>query len=148
MAEFAISGVSVAVATICTNPLDVIKTRLQLQVSTGIDIVKNEGALALWKGLPPAVVRGLTYGGLRLGLYSPIKSMLVGEECKQHGGGGGAILTKILAGSMSGGIAAVATSPTELVKGWTANYARLGPQTVVTFIVNEKVRFWLGVDSL
>lgn len=43
---------------------------------TGADIVNREGVTALWKGLPPALTRGFVYGGLRLGLYSPIKQFL------------------------------------------------------------------------
>ena len=38
-----------------------------LQLQTGVNIVKNEGFLALYSGLGPAIGRGLFYGGqLRL----------------------------------------------------------------------------------
>jgi hypothetical protein len=66
----------------------------KLQVGTASSLMRNEGVLALWKGLPPAVARGLFYGGLRLGLYSPIKKALqegskplsmVGKASVQHG---------------------------------------------------------------
>lgn len=30
---------------------------------TGIVLVKQEGMLALWSGLPPALARGFLYGG-------------------------------------------------------------------------------------
>lgn len=50
-----------------------------LQVSTAKTVVHYEGPRALWKGLTPAVARGLFYGGLRLGLYAPIKKVI------QHG---------------------------------------------------------------
>jgi hypothetical protein len=33
------------------------------QLATGASIVESEGVGALWKGLPPAVLRGLVYGG-------------------------------------------------------------------------------------
>ncbi|GAX85568.1 hypothetical protein CEUSTIGMA_g12983.t1 [Chlamydomonas eustigma] len=33
--------------------------------------------MALWNGLPPALARGFIYGGLRLGMYSPIKTSLL-----------------------------------------------------------------------
>jgi solute carrier family 25 uncoupling protein 8/9 len=34
------------------------------------------------------------------------------------------------------------------MRGWTANYARLGPQTVVTFLCAEKLRHLMGLKSL
>lgn len=87
--ELALSGVSVGSATCLTNPIDVIKTRLQLQhlqghaamrrmgmVETAQALVRQEGVTALWKGLTPALARGFVYGGLRLGLYSPVKQLL------------------------------------------------------------------------
>ena len=38
--------------------------------------------------------------------------------------------------------------PGGFLKGWLANYTRLGPQTVVIFIVNEKLREVFGMRSL
>ena len=35
-----------------------------------------------------------------------------------------------------------------LFKGWTANYARLGPQTTVIFVVMEQIRSLSGLSSL
>lgn len=69
-------------------PIDVVKTRLQMDGSGGsikqyngtIDcagkMVKAEGPGALFKGLPPALVRQSTYGSLRYGLYGPIRDSL------------------------------------------------------------------------
>ncbi|KAI8477204.1 MAG: mitochondrial carrier domain-containing protein [Monoraphidium minutum] len=147
--EFLTSGVSVACATTVTNPLDVIKTRMQLRqaqggpapgmVATGAQLVRTEGVPTLWKGLPPAIVRGLMYGGLRLGLYSPTRDWLearpraggavaggaggqasagAGGGAAGGGGGGGQASAgaKLLAGTLSGGAAAAICSPTELLK--------------------------------
>jgi hypothetical protein len=33
-------------------------------------------------------------------------------------------------------------------RGWLANYARLGPQTVVTFLVVEQLRKAMGMPPL
>jgi solute carrier family 25 uncoupling protein 8/9 len=38
--------------------------------------------------------------------------------------------------------------PAGFFKGWAANFARLGPQTVITFIVCERIRSVLGMKSL
>ena len=35
-----------------------------------------------------------------------------------------------------------------LFKGWTANYARLGPQTTVIFVVMEQIRSMSGLGAL
>ena len=80
-----VSGASVSCATACTNPLDVLKVRLQVLDPTrsgtppprGMGdalgrLLRNEGPLALWKGLTPSLARAMCYGGLRLGLYQPI----------------------------------------------------------------------------
>ena len=37
--------------------------------------------------------------------------------------------------------------PKGFFKGWVANFARLGPQTVITFIVCERLRDALGMKS-
>ena len=102
---------------------------LPLQVRTGVLLVQQEGVVALWAGLPPALARGFLYGGLRLGLYSPLKDAIAGlggSGTEAAGSGtaaaGGApppqlsFVGKLLAGSLSGGVAAAITNPTELVK--------------------------------
>lgn len=94
-----ISGASVSCATACTNPLDVLKVRLQVLDPAGpsgaslagsgaasaatraaprgmgeafSQLMRHEGPLALWKGITPSLARAMCYGGLRLGLYQPI----------------------------------------------------------------------------
>eukprot|EP00879_Flechtneria_rotunda_P016732 GHRR01017512.1.p1 GENE.GHRR01017512.1~~GHRR01017512.1.p1 ORF type:complete len:303 (+),score=96.72 GHRR01017512.1:227-1135(+) len=88
LSEVLISGTGVSCGTTVTNPIDVIKTRMQLHpgtnagvdkpglVATGVAVVREDGLLGLWKGWSPAVLRAMVYGGLRLGLYNPIKATL------------------------------------------------------------------------
>ena len=69
-------------------PIDVVKTRLQMDGSGGgvkayngsldcaTKLVRSEGPSSLFKGLPPALVRQSTYGSLRYGLYGPIKNSM------------------------------------------------------------------------
>ncbi|KAF8058480.1 VHA-C [Scenedesmus sp. PABB004] len=94
--EVLVSGLGVSCGTTLTNPIDVVKTRLQLRpgngptpgmVSTGLEIARAEGMLALWRGWVPAVARGMAYGGLRLGLYNPLKAAL-GDALRGDGGSG------------------------------------------------------------
>lgn len=65
-----IGGLSGALGPLCNNPLDVVKTRLQRQVLTAhgapkykgilqtcLVISREEGGLALWKGITPRLLR-------------------------------------------------------------------------------------------
>ena len=38
--------------------------------------------------------------------------------------------------------------PRGFMKGWLANFSRLGPQTVITFLVVERLRMWAGLGHL
>lgn len=113
--EVLASGLSVGIANVSTSPLDMIKVRMQSgdgrlgPLATGVAIVKNEGLAKLWSGIIPVVLRGFTFGGLRLGLYKPLKKEF-GEEYK------------VCAGIVSGTIASALTSPIELIKTRKQNY--------------------------
>jgi solute carrier family 25 (mitochondrial uncoupling protein), member 8/9 len=149
--EFAISGASAAVATTLTNPLDVVKVRLQLHsggggqptgmLGTGYALVKHEGSGALWKGVVPSVARGLFYGGLRLGLYTEIKEDMAPNDDASFG-------VKLAAGTMSGTIAAALSSPTELIKTRmqaTSNQPQSMLDVVRTVLKQDGVRgLWRG----
>ena len=104
-----------------TMPVDVTKTRMQLQgtqrlyknaVDCALQTAKGEGVTALWKGLEPALWRQASYGSLRYGLYAPIKDLLAPGVAKQDLPLG----YKILAGGLSGTVAQAAANPCDLVK--------------------------------
>eukprot|EP00887_Chlorella_sp_A99_P008144 scaffold12.g8144.t1 len=113
LGNFASSSLSVAtgvvlvrwgalVVVVVTNWVDVIKVRQQLAgpaarnvLSTGAAIVWHEGPLALARGMTAAVARGVLYGGMRIGLYSPLKTVL------GAGGKDPSIVRKIAAGMAS-----------------------------------------------
>ena len=42
-------------------------------------MVRQEGLTSLWSGLSPSLVRSFLYGGARLGLYTPVKSLMGGD---------------------------------------------------------------------
>lgn len=69
--DVAVAAGSTCAATVVTNPLDVIKVRLQLDslrgvqggpVRTALTLVRSEGLGALWSGTPVALLRAGTYG--------------------------------------------------------------------------------------
>ncbi|KAK8969755.1 Mitochondrial uncoupling protein 1 [Platanthera guangdongensis] len=100
---------------VCTIPLDTAKVRLQLQktavsrdsvvlpkyrgmLGTVATIAREEGLAALWKGVVPGLHRQCLFGGLRIGLYEPVKNLYVGENFV----GDVPLSKKILAGLTTG----------------------------------------------
>mmetsp|Transcript_5568 Transcript_5568/g.13568 ORF Transcript_5568/g.13568 Transcript_5568/m.13568 type:complete len:81 (-) Transcript_5568:47-289(-) len=63
------------------------------------------------------------------------------------------VKSRMFVGSAKGGMvhAAYEVFCTEgmagFFRGWSAQYLRLGPQTMVTFVVMERVRQWAGMDA-
>ncbi|CAH9109303.1 unnamed protein product [Cuscuta epithymum] len=128
---FACSAFAACFAEFCTLPLDTAKVRLQLQkraasgegggggaskykglFGTMMTIAKEEGMVSLWKGLVPGLHRQFLYGGLRIGLYEPVKALLVGSDYV----GEVSLFSKILAALLTGAIAISVANPTDLVK--------------------------------
>ncbi|CAN6846158.1 unnamed protein product [Brassica oleracea] len=121
--HFGTSGLSVALATGVTHPLDVLKVRLQMQHvglgqrgpvigMTGIflQLRKNEGPRSLYLGLTPALTRSVLYGGLRLGLYEPTKVSF------DWAFGSTTVLVKIASRAFAGAFSTALTNPVEVVK--------------------------------
>lgn len=119
-----LGGAANGLTMIVTNPLDVLKIRSQtggemsrgprLSVpALGSSIVHREGGAALFKGLSVSILRELTFSSVRLGLYEPIKTILSGSDSMHNLSLGG----KIIAGVLSGGIAASFFNPTDVLKG-------------------------------
>ncbi|GAV65495.1 Mito_carr domain-containing protein, partial [Cephalotus follicularis] len=126
---FAASALAACFAEICTIPLDTAKVRLQLQkkavagdglpplkyrgmLGTVATIGREEGLSALWKGIVPGLHRQVLYGGLRIGLYDPVKNFYVGSDHV----GDVPLTKKILAAFTTGAVAIIVANPTDLVK--------------------------------
>ncbi|CAN4128371.1 unnamed protein product [Withania somnifera] len=126
---FVISATAACFAELCTLPLDTAKVRQQLQkragsgegagvskyrglLSTVATIAKEEGLLALWKGIIPGLHRQCVYGGLRIGLYEPVKALFVGSYYV----GDVSLFSKVFAALVTGAIAIAVANPTDLVK--------------------------------
>ena len=123
----AASAFSASFAEACTIPIDTAKVRLQLQgaaakggakpkysgmVGTMVTVAKEEGVGALWKGITPGIHRQILFGGLRIGLYEPIRNLYVGKDHV----GDVPLHLKIAAGMTTGGLGIAVASPTDLVK--------------------------------
>eukprot|EP00929_Paragymnodinium_shiwhaense_P091568 TRINITY_DN51489_c0_g1_i1.p1 TRINITY_DN51489_c0_g1~~TRINITY_DN51489_c0_g1_i1.p1 ORF type:complete len:294 (-),score=52.88 TRINITY_DN51489_c0_g1_i1:293-1174(-) len=119
------AAVAACTAEVFTIPIDTAKVRLQLQKTTpgatpmysGMlgtmgTIARNEGVAALWKGIVPGLHRQCLFGGLRIGMYEPIKQLYCGKD--QVGPVG--LHLKVAAAVTTGGVAMAIASPTDFVK--------------------------------
>ncbi|GIL56239.1 hypothetical protein Vafri_11674 [Volvox africanus] len=118
---FASSAIAACTAEALTLPLDTAKVRLQLQsggskykglLGTVLTIAREEGPASLWKGLEPGLHRQCLFGGLRIGLYEPVRNLYVGKDFK----GDPPLHLKIAAGLTTGALGISVASPTDLVK--------------------------------
>ena len=94
VSNLAASAFSASFAEACTIPIDTAKVRLQLQgaaaagakpkysgmFGTIVTVAKEEGPAALWKGITPGIHRQILFGGLRIGLYEPVKNFYCGPD--------------------------------------------------------------------
>lgn len=126
--DFVIGGLAGGGATIFTNPMDVVKTRLQLQgelrsrtettmryrgIFHGVYVIaKNDGILALQKGLAPAVVLGFTMNSVRLGMYH-IAEVQGWTKTKK---GDTSINKAIFWSSISGAMSGITGNPASVIK--------------------------------
>ncbi|XP_048500518.1 mitochondrial uncoupling protein 1 isoform X2 [Beta vulgaris subsp. vulgaris] len=120
------SAFAACFAEICTIPLDTAKVRLQLQkkvvgdaipqyrgmLGTVATIGREEGIASLWKGIVPGLHRQCLFGGLRIGLYEPVKTFYVGKDHV----GDVPLSKKILAALTTGAVGIAIANPTDLVK--------------------------------
>jgi len=113
-------GISSCIAECFTLPVDLVKTRMQLQgptktyknsINAFFTVVRFEGVFALWNGLSPALLRQSVYGSMRYGLYGPFKKLLGVRE-----GDYVPLWKKVAAGSAAGALSSVVANTTDLVK--------------------------------
>jgi len=125
--EFAIGALAAVGAGFFTNPVDVVKVRLQLQgeleargsykkiykntVHAAYLIAKHEGAFALQAGLVPALAFQVVLNGIRLGAYKSAQryELIVDKQ------GNTDVLRTVLVSGTAGCFGAVLGSPLYLV---------------------------------
>lgn len=121
-------GVAACGACLFSNPLEVVKTRMQLQGELQARgsytvhyrnvfhafymVAKIDGIPALQKGLGPGLIYQFIMNGIRLGTYSVLKDMKVTHDRD----GNLSFIRCIGAGAFSGCIGAFAASPMYMVK--------------------------------
>ncbi|XP_053611048.1 mitochondrial 2-oxoglutarate/malate carrier protein-like [Plodia interpunctella] len=113
--KFAFGGSSGMLATCIVQPLDLIKTRMQLSggkrssFSVGSEIVTKEGFMALYSGLSAGLLRQATYTTTRLGVFNYFFDTYKETQGKAPGFG-----TKTLMGVGAGSIGAFVGTPAEV----------------------------------
>ncbi|KXJ23121.1 kidney mitochondrial carrier protein 1 [Exaiptasia diaphana] len=123
---FIYGGLASMTAELGTFPIDTTKTRLQLQgqvidaKQTSIryrgmahaffKITKEEGVMALYNGVAPALLRQATYGSLKLGLYHAIKRMLIKDPKDEK------LYLNVIAGIIAGSLSSAICNPTDVLK--------------------------------
>jgi hypothetical protein len=113
--------VASVLAAAAVHPVDTIKVRIQIAGNTPASqvarMVKDGfsslgGIKQMFYGVEPALWRGMTYGGLRYSLYSPIKQFtnaILPDPSV-------IFLNKVISGSLCGCLASAICSPMDLIK--------------------------------
>ncbi|XP_044749217.1 mitochondrial 2-oxodicarboxylate carrier-like [Coccinella septempunctata] len=120
------SGASAGFVEVCImHPLDLVKTRLQLQSAsksstkseyyTGITdcmrkMYKNEGILSFWKGILPPIVVDTPRRAIKFFTFDEYKRMFMFGQAKANA------LTYSLAGACAGATESILVNPFEVVK--------------------------------
>lgn len=130
--SFAFGGIAGCVAATTVQPLDLLKTRSQLS-GTNVGVlglasgaVREEGLLALWRGLSAALLRQTTYTSARMGVFQTtmnysnkhgVLSIWIWICTKPHVFFIGLNVTfahRIAFGAMAGAVAGVVGNPAEV----------------------------------
>lgn len=127
---YPVSVVAASIAEVITYPLDLLKTRLQIQgeaadkvikgrkllhrgmVKTAVGIVREEGLTKLWRGVTPALYRHVVYSGVRMVSYEKIREAMM----EDHRDRAFPVWKSAVSGVISGGLAQFLSSPADLVK--------------------------------
>jgi len=136
---YVLGGTAGMTATCVVQPIDLIKTRMQLSGEGGkapaykssseafISIYKIEGIRNLYKGLSAGLLRQATYGTTRLGTYNALVTSFskkddTGKVTPPSFG------IKLAAGMTAGGIGAIVGTPAEIALVRMTSDGRLSPE--------------------
>mmetsp|Transcript_125751 Transcript_125751/g.367477 ORF Transcript_125751/g.367477 Transcript_125751/m.367477 type:complete len:314 (+) Transcript_125751:83-1024(+) len=121
--KFCLTGIASMCSESATFPIDMTKTRMQLQGEAGFtgtkygffqmmgNIAQTEGVRGLYRGMSPAVLRHIPYTGFRTLGYEHIRKFFCGEDPSKAG-----LPAKALSGMVAGGLAQAIAVPCDLVK--------------------------------
>ncbi|KFQ81808.1 Calcium-binding mitochondrial carrier protein Aralar1, partial [Phoenicopterus ruber ruber] len=129
-AEVLAGGCAGASQVIFTNPLEIVKIRLQVagEITTGprvsaLSVIKDLGLLGLYKGAKACFLRDIPFSAIYFPVYAHSKLMLADEN--GHVGG----LNLLAAGAIAGVPAASLVTPADVIKTRLQVAARAGQTT-------------------
>jgi hypothetical protein len=134
------------------TPFFLSKVRMQANPSLALkqswQHLWSGGIKALYRGVNASAFRQLTYGGMRLWLYAPIRDALVGPTTSQAAL---PLQIQLAAGALSGGISSAIMCPADVVKirlqAGEAEYRGVF-HAISSIIRNEGVhKLWRGVSA-
>ncbi|XP_059625768.1 uncharacterized protein LOC132268886 isoform X2 [Cornus florida] len=186
LVKIASGAFSGAISTALTNPVEVLKVRIQMNpnirrgaVGEICKIASEEGIMALWKGVGPAMARAAALTASQLATYDEFKRGLVKWTPLEEG-----FYLHLISSTVAGTVSTLITAPMDMIKtrlmlqresktagtykngfhcayqvmlsegprglykGGLAIFARLGPQTMITFILCEKLRELAGLKAI
>ncbi|KAK0639029.1 mitochondrial carrier domain-containing protein [Cercophora newfieldiana] len=131
--ELVAGGSAGACQVVFTNPLEIVKIRLQVQgeVAKSVDgapkrsamwIVRNLGLVGLYKGASACLLRDVPFSAIYFPAYAHLKSDLFGESQTKKLG----VLQLLTAGAIAGMPAAYLTTPCDVIKTRLQVEARKG----------------------
>ncbi|KAK3359933.1 mitochondrial carrier domain-containing protein [Lasiosphaeria hispida] len=134
--ELIAGGTAGACQVVFTNPLEIVKIRLQVQgeVSKSVEgapkrsamwIVRNLGLVGLYKGASACLLRDVPFSAIYFPTYSHLKKDLFGESSTKKLG----VLQLLTAGAIAGMPAAYLTTPCDVIKTRLQVEARKGDTT-------------------
>jgi solute carrier family 25 oxoglutarate transporter 11 len=135
--NFYFSGLSGMIATCCVQPIDLVKTRMQLASGTTkyknsldalLTIARTEGVRNLYKGLTAALLRQATYTTTRLGIYNELMDRFTGKDPQTGKPIPLSFPVKIMFGMIGGGIGALVGTPAEVALIRMTADGRLPPE--------------------
>ncbi|XP_028322386.1 kidney mitochondrial carrier protein 1-like isoform X2 [Gouania willdenowi] len=120
---FIYGGMASIVAEFGTFPIDLTKTRLQVQGQCQyseiryrgmfhalVRIGKEEGVRALYSGISPALLRQASYGTIKIGTYNSLKRLFVTHPEEET------MLINVFCGVVSGVLSSSLANPTDVLK--------------------------------
>ncbi|KAF7712213.1 Mitochondrial carrier protein, calcium-binding [Penicillium ucsense] len=131
--EILAGGTAGACQVVFTNPLEIVKIRLQVQgeIAKNVEgaprrsalwIVKNLGLVGLYKGATACLLRDVPFSAIYFPTYAHLKSDFFGETATNKLG----VLQLLTAGAIAGMPAAYLTTPCDVIKTRLQVEARKG----------------------
>ncbi|KAG5843219.1 hypothetical protein ANANG_G00148420 [Anguilla anguilla] len=120
---FIYGGMASIVAEFGTFPIDLTKTRLQVQGQSQcmevryrgmfhalLRIGQEEGVRALYSGISPALLRQASYGTIKIGTYNTLKKLFVSHPEDET------MVINVFCGVLSGVLSSSLANPTDVLK--------------------------------